>query len=199
MLLAAMATAACSSGGGTAGAGGAGGTGGSSSGGGTGGGGSQVTTLDGSRALNALSATEATQLCDNSYAYFGTAIPLTTICKWRGLAYAASSSAPSQDVLRSNCTSKETSCQGTDPWANNLGCNDLPSTCTATVAEYSACIRDQVTAFIQTVTAFPMCTALMSTDTAALFEAMAGGTPPASCASLNNACPDLFPPSPLNI
>jgi hypothetical protein len=37
---------------------------------------------------------EATQLCNDAYAYFGHAISRATSCKWKGLAYAISSSAP---------------------------------------------------------------------------------------------------------
>jgi hypothetical protein len=216
-VLAAMAAAvACSSGGGTGGTGGsssgaagtAGGASGGSAGGGAGAGGpggaaggggsaSAVTTISGSKAVNALTATEVTQLCDDSYAYFGSAIPKATTCKWRGLAYAASSSAPSQTVLQQNCTSKETACQPTDPWANNLGCNDIPATCTATVAQYAACINDEVTAFIQAVTALPSCTSLTSAGTAAIVEAQTAN-PPASCAALMNTCPELYPPGPFN-
>jgi hypothetical protein len=207
-LLASMAATACSSSGGTGGTagtssgGGSGGTGGTSTGGGTGGGGgtasgASVTTLSGSTAVNALTAAQVTQLCDDTYAYFGSAIPKATTCKWRGLSYAASSSAPSQTVLQQNCTNKETACQPTDPWANNLGCNDIPSTCTATVAQYSACISDEVAAFIQAVNGLPICTALTSAGTAAVVDAQTA-SPPAGCASLMDTCPELYPPGPFN-
>jgi hypothetical protein len=171
------------------------GTGGRSGGGGAGGGESSVTTLGGSKAVNALTAAEATQLCNDTYAYFGSAIPKATTCKWKGLSYAASSSAPSQAVLQQNCTSQATPCLQSDPWANNSGCNGIPSTCAATVAQYAACIKDEVAAFIQTVDGLPSCTAL--TSTAPIFDAQTGGTPPASCTSLGNACPDLYPPNPI--
>ena len=59
--------------GGTAGRGGTVGSGGSSTGGGAGGG-SSVTTLSGSKPLGTLTPTEATQLCDDTYTYFGQAI-----------------------------------------------------------------------------------------------------------------------------
>ena len=207
LVLASVAGAACSSNGGTGGTGGSsngGGTGGTSAGGGTGGaagtgGGSasSVTTLAGGTAVNALSPTQVIQLCDDTYAYFGTAIPKATTCKWRGLSYAASSSAPSQSVLQQNCTNKETACQPTDPWADNLGCNDIPTTCTATVAQYAACISDEVAAFIQAVNALPVCTALTSAGTAAIVNAQTANPPP-SCASLMDTCPELYPPGPFN-
>ena len=177
------------------------GTAGTSGGGAGGGGGtgSSVTTINGTKALNALTPTEVTQLCDDTYAYFGTAIPKATTCRWRGLAYGASSSAPTDAQLQTSCTNKETSCLGSaDPWADNLGCNDLPATCTATVAQYSACISDEVTAFIQLVNGFPMCSALVRSNASEILNAIAGA-PPASCASLMNTCPELSPPGPLNM
>src|ERR1035437_10279859 len=134
VLASTMATAGCGSstgGGGTGGTGGSSssggvvGTGGSSSSGGQAGGGASggasVTHLSGTKALNALTAAEATKLCDDTYAYFGSAIPQSTACKWKALSYATSSSPPTQDKLRSNCTSKETGCQAADPsavWPN---------------------------------------------------------------------------------
>jgi hypothetical protein len=205
VLLAAM--AACSNGGGSGGTGGmagtsSSGTAGTSSGAGTmgtggSGGGGSVTTLPGTTAVNALSPTEVTQLCNDTYAYFGSAIAKATTCKWRGLAYAASSSAPSDAQAQSNCTSKESSCNQTDPWADNPGCNDIPTTCAATVAEYSSCISDEAAAFNQTVNGLKTCATLTRADTAALFDVMAA-PPPASCMALMNKCPDLYPPSPLN-
>ena len=208
MLLASMATTGCSSGGsggtggagGTSGSAGTTGTAGTSGGGGTGGAGggaASVTTLPGGTAVNALTPTEVIQLCNDTYAYFGSAIAKATTCKWRGLAYAASSSAPSDAQVQSNCTNKESSCNQTDPWADNPGCNDIPSTCTATVAEYSACIGDEAAAFTQTVNGLKSCSTLTRADTAALFDVMAA-PPPASCMALMNKCADLYPPSPLN-
>lgn len=198
-------TAGCSSGGATGGTGGSTGNGGTTGGGGTtgtggtGGGATSVTTISGTTALNALTPAQTTQLCDDTYAYFGTAISKATTCRWRGLAYGASSSAPTDAQLQSNCTNKETSCQGSaDPWADNLGCNDIPSTCAATVAQYSACISDEVAAFIQLVGGFPMCSMLMRSNASEILNAIAA-PPPASCASLTDACPELSPPGPLNM
>jgi hypothetical protein len=201
-------TLGCSSGGGTGGTGGNAGNGGSvgtagtSGGGGTGGGGSNgsaVTTISATTALNALAPADVTQLCDDTYAYFGSAIPKATTCRWRGLAYGASSSAPTDAQLQTSCTNKESSCQqSADPWADNLGCNDIPSTCAATVAQYTACISDEVAAFIQLVGGFPVCSMLMRSNASEILNAIAAA-PPASCASLMNTCPELSPPGPLNM
>ncbi len=211
MLLASTLTiAACSSSenknqvpdGGT-GAGGATGTGGSASGAGgsggassgTGGGsGNSVTGVSSSKAITTLSATEATQLCNDIYSYFNTAIPRATACKWNGLARASSSSSHTQDDLRTGCSLAENSCLQSDAGAfSNPGCGDLPTkNCTATVAQYAACITDEVTAFNQTVNGFPECTAVTLPDTSAIFDALAGGTPPTSCTSLGDTCPALY-------
>jgi hypothetical protein len=181
--------------GGASSTGGAPGTGGASATGG--GGGAAVTTLSGSKAVNALSATEATQLCNDSYAYFSSAIPKATTCHWVGLAYAASSSAPDQAMLQQGCTMHENACdQAGDPWAVNSGCNTLPTTCTATVAQYSACVTDEVASFSQAVDGLSACASLAGTSS--IIDVMVAA-PPASCASLMDACPDLYPPSPLNI
>src|SRR3569832_1995360 len=183
--------------GGNSGSGGATGAGGGSAAGGSHG--TTVTTLPGGTASNALSTAQASQLCDDTYAYFGSAIPMATKCKWQGLAYGASSSAPSASILQQKCMTQSTSCsQTTDPWATNNGCSDLPKTCTATVADYAACIAAEVTLFTQTVGALPDCSALMMSDVSAIMDAETGGTLPDSCASLMNSCPDLYPPTPLS-
>jgi hypothetical protein len=189
-------------GGSGSGSGGSGAKGGSSGNGGSGaggaGGGGGVTSLSGTKAVNALTTTEAGLLCSDIYSYFGTAIPRATACKWKGLSYAASSSAPTQAMLQQNCTMQQNGCLPSDAATfSNPGCGDIPTNCTATVAQYSACIADEVTAFSQTVGGLPTCTALTSAGTSAIFDAQSGGTPPASCASLSDACPALYPPSPL--
>jgi hypothetical protein len=164
--------------------------------GGTGGGGTDVTTLAASATLSTLTPADTTKLCDDTYAYFRTAIPTATGCKWKGLSFATSSSAPTQEQLRANCTEKETGCMA-DPvtaFASNPGCSPPPANCGATVAEYSTCIRDQVAFFNQTVNAIENCAVLTSTGTDAVWAAL-GSNPPASCSFA--ACPGLFPPNPL--
>ena len=42
------------------------------------------------------------------------------------------------------------------------------------MAQYSACISDEVAAFIQTVNGLPSCATLTSADTSAIFDAQAG-------------------------
>jgi hypothetical protein len=208
--LAATGCSSTSNSGGLGGSNGAPGTGGSANGmggksgssdGGTGGGsGNSVTTVSRTKAISALSAAEATQLCNDTYSYFDTAVPRATACKWNGLSRAASSSSHTQDQLQQGCALADNSCLQSDAGAfTNPGCGDLPANCTATVAQYAACVTDEVTAFKQTVDGFPECNVVTLPDTSAIFDALAGGTPPASCTSLGDACPALVVPNPFTI
>jgi hypothetical protein len=190
--------------GGSASTGGAVGTGGSTSTGGQAGGGasgeSPVTTLSGTTALGALTATDATQLCKDTYAFFGKAIAMTTACKYKGLSYATSSSAPTDSQFRQICTDRETTCmqKGTGVGsADDPGCGDLPPSCKATVAQYSACMSDEVAAFNQGVGGLPSCATATSASISAVWEVMIPSVPP-SCDAINNKCPELSLPSPNN-
>ena len=195
----AVGTGGSSSSGGAVGSGGSSGSGGQAGGGATGGG--SVTTLSDTKALNALTAADATQLCKDVYAYFGKTIPMATACKYKGLSYATSSSAPTDTQFRQICTEHETSCTQANSGvgsADNPGCNDIPSTCTATVAQYSACISDEVTAFNTAVDGLPSCAASTSATISAVWEVMTPTTP-ASCDALTaTKCPDLTLPTPNN-
>lgn len=194
---------------GSGGAGAGGGSGGGGSGGadaGTGsagadGGGSAVTSIAGTKALNALTAAEISQLCDDTTAYFAANVTRANSCKFSALVFAASSSAPTDDALRTNCTSMESNCTQSDASTTGPGaatmamCGDPPTDCTVTVAQYSACIRDEATAFAQTVGALPACTALARTDFDAIYAAQSRTDQPASCTVLTDACPSFIPPA----
>jgi hypothetical protein len=209
LLASALLTGACSSTSNNGGVGGGSGTGGSATGiggkggssGGTGGSsGTSVTSVSSTKTISALGAAEATQLCNDTYSYFDTAIPHATACKWNGLSRAASSSSRTQDDLQKGCALADNSCLQSDAGAfANPGCGDLPMNCTATVAQYATCIADEVAAFNQTVNGFPDCSAVTPADTSPIFDALGGGTPPASCTALSDACPALVIPSPFTI
>ena len=176
-------------------------TGGAPASGGTqAGGGDSVTTLSGTTALNALTEAEVTQLCDDTWAYFASAISAETFCKYRGLSFATSSSAPSEEDLRANCTEKENACRG-DPgtaWSGNPGCSAPSSDCMATVAEYSTCIRDTAADFTQTVNGMPSCGEFTSgaEGTGAVWDFKGADRLP-SCTFDN--CATLWPADPKNI
>jgi hypothetical protein len=198
-----MATVGCSSSsnsggsGGSSNSGGTTGTGGSSNTGGTGvggtSGGNSVTSLSGSKAINTLTTTEATQLCNDVYAYFGRAISRPTMCKSDGLTRALSTS-PTTDVqLQDNCKAQESSCLKANP--ANPGCSDIPSTCTATVAQYSDCMVDQAASLNEAVPKLATCTTVTLGDKPQLWAYITRDLP-ATCISLTDMCPSLNFPSP---
>jgi hypothetical protein len=144
--------------------------------------------------LNALTTDEATQLCNETYAYFGTAITPATICKWKGVYFATQSSAPTEEKLRQNCAAKETPCLA-DPgatWASP-SCNEISSDCTKTVADYSACIRDEVAWLTQKVSELPDCDTFTSASWTPVWD-IVGADQPASCMF----CSAYYPPDPRN-
>jgi len=186
--------------GGASGTGGAGivGTGGVSAGGGTGsggtGGGGSVTNVDGGKPLGGLTPSESAQLCQDTSAYFGRNISQATLCKEAGLGYAVSSSASSDAQLQKNCATQEATClQGGPAIAN---CTSIGASCTATVAQYSACITDRVADFNQKVSALASCATVTLPDLQAVWVFM-DGTLPASCTVVTDQCPTLDIPSPL--
>jgi hypothetical protein len=214
LLVSAVAAAGCSGGGsgttGTAGSGGgttgtAGTAGGStgtagSMGGTTGtagtGGGSSVTSISGSKTLGTLTAAESDQLCDDTKAYYMSSISKANSCKFSALSNAASTSAPSDAVLRTNCTSMETSCNASDTMGPGAAtsCFDPPATCTATVAEYSACISDGAALLNQSANTLPGCSTVRLADISPIFAAVEALYQAPGCVALMTACPDfVFP------
>ena len=206
LLVSTTAAAGCSEsnngGSGTAGStGSAGSTGNAGSGGGStgnagSGGGSSVTTISGSKALGTLTMAESDQLCAETKAYFMGSISKANSCKFSALSNAASTSAPSDAVLRTNCTSMETSCNASDVMGpgSTTSCFPPPTTCTATVAQYSACIAEGAALLTQSANALPSCSMVRLADISPIFMAVEALYQVPGCMPLTTACPDfVFP------
>ena len=183
--------------GGSSSSGGAKGSGGSSNSGGSGVGGSSggnsVTTLDGSKPIGTLTTTEATQLCNDIYAYFGKTIDQATLCKWSGLSHANSTSPTSDSQFQQNCKSQETTCLTAGP--ATASCSAIPPSCTATVSQYSACISDKAAPFNQAVSALPGCATVTKNDSQGIWAYLSSDAP--SCAAITDSkCPTLDIPTP---
>lgn len=181
--------------GGSSKSGGAPGSGGSATDGAAGGtgGGVSVTTLGGGKPIGTLTPTEATQLCADTFAYFGQAISKPTLCKWTGLTYAVSSSAPSDTRLQENCKGQENACLAAGPASPS--CRALPAACTATVSQYAACIVDNTAALNAGVERLAACSTVKMSDLEAVW-AFVTEDPPASCTALSELCPALDVPTP---
>jgi non-reducing end alpha-L-arabinofuranosidase len=183
--------------GGSSSKGGSMGTGGKANGGATGaggaGGGSSITTLAGNKPLGGLTPAEASQLCKDTYAYFGQAITQEALCKWAGLSYGVSSSASTDAKLQENCARQQSACLQSG--GMSASCGDIPSNCAATVAQYSTCIADRSAAFNKAVTELAGCATVKTSDLAAIWD-YATSDPPASCMSVNSKCPTMDIPTP---
>ena len=169
-------------------------TGGSSAAtGGSSGSGASVTTLDGTKSLGSLTAAEATQLCNDAYAYFGQAISRATLCKATGLSSAVSSSAPTDAVMQQYCTQYENTCLQAGP--SSPSCGAIPTPCSGTVAQYSTCIVDKASAYNQGVNGLASCTVVTRNDLPAIWDFVTAN-PPASCTELDATCAGLDVPTP---
>jgi hypothetical protein len=152
-----------------------------------------VTSVSDGTALGSLTPAESTELCNDTYAYFGRALNQASLCKWAGLTYGVSSSAPSDAMLEQNCASEEAMCQQAGAAAPS--CTPIPAGCAATVAQYNACIADQVAALNSGIAALPACATVTLNDLANVYNLLTAN-PPASCASLISTCPTLDLPAP---
>jgi len=190
-----------STGGGGAGTG-KGGTTGSGTGGTPGGGGAFSTSVPATTKVTGLTTAQATQLCNDIESYFDNTF-LPSLCR-------ASSSLPGLedaylDLLQNpTATNSElqTVCAG---GAQDGGCSDsvdggtgscdisgVPSTCQATVGDYTKCINDMTTADVQFYASLPTCSTLTAASLKAFFEADGGssfGAPePTSCSKFDSTC-----------
>jgi non-reducing end alpha-L-arabinofuranosidase len=180
--------------GGSSASGGSSGGGASSSGKATGGSeGVSITNIDGGKTIGSLTSPEADQLCKDTYAYFGKTINQATLCKWTGLAYTISSSPLDDTMMQGNCKDAEATCLKAGAYVPS--CRPLPSTCKATVAQYSTCITEQAASYNTNVGALSTCSKVTSADKAAIWEFMINGMPK-SCTSLTDECATLDVPIP---
>ncbi len=183
--------------GGSSSSGGDVGTGGSTSSDGTGsggaGGGASITTVSGGKTLGSLTPSEATQLCNDTYSYYGKAISEATLCKSAGLTYGLSSSPATDSQLQQNCASQQSACLNAGP--ATTGCRAIPASCTATVAQYSTCITDEASAFNDGVNGLVGCGTVTLADFAAIWSFVTAD-PPASCTAVTDLCAALDIPTP---
>jgi hypothetical protein len=177
----------CGSGGGsgTGGSGGGagisgGGKGGKGGGGGTSGSGTFTTSVPGSTPLAGLSGPQATQLCDDFRTYAETTLA-PQLCKVDGLLIAELYGGGTDAQVQANCATGYQSCLAADGGVT-VTCNlsATPSTCMATVGDFTSCLNLQTAATAQ----IPSCAALTAATLAALFADGGSSSPapvPAAC------------------
>jgi len=181
--------------GGSTGSGGRAGTTGSG-----GGGGAFTTSVPGATKLTGLTSAQAAQFCTDGQSFIEhTYIP--TLCSVftpiqgvnSGYSYLQDNPTATNAQIQAACTQANAdagACAFTiDPDAGSCDITSIPSTCQATVADYTKCINDTTTSFKQFGTTIPSCSSLTAASVSAYFAADGGGEigppTPAGCAEFN--------------
>jgi hypothetical protein len=192
---------------GMAGSGSAGHTG---SGGTTGAGGAFTTSVSSGTKLTGLTSAQATQLCSDLGSYFDhTYIP--AICNGAAFSSLNGLEAAKVDLaenpnatdaqLRADCTAADadagasaSTCLGffLDGGTQTCNVSSIPSTCQATVGDFTKCTNDRTAATAQYYAAFPSCATITAASVNAFFAADGGisdGVPESTtCAMFDSTC-----------
>jgi hypothetical protein len=160
-------------------------------------GGPAVTNLCGAAALNTLTMAEASQLCTDTSTYVVGAIGRPAGCKYKAIVAAASNSSPTEDQLQAACASTEGTCNQDasikGPGAETL-CGQIPPTCTATVEQYSTCVKDQAVLFEQEAGELTSCSMLTFGNLSTVYDVPNAANAAPSCMMIKTACPNFTLP-----
>jgi hypothetical protein len=154
-------------------------------------GGTAVTSLCAAAPLGSLTQAQAAQLCTDTGAYVASTVDKAIGCKYAGLITAASSSSPTVEQLQAACTGREATCaQSTTPMGpgGNTQCSQIPPTCTATVEQFSTCIKDLTVLFEQGASALVACPMITFASIPAAFDVPTTASAAPSCLALQMAC-----------
>jgi hypothetical protein len=190
----------------TTGAGGTGGSGGTSTagtgganGGGTGGSGQSggfMSSLPGSSQIGTLSMDQLQTLCDEFGAYsLNSSLGSDTkeiTCRFSALLSAAFTNPQTDSDLQAACQTAYDSC--TTQSQQDM-CNTTPDpSCTATVAEYTACVNDATALLHATLDSIPSCSEVTLADLDSDGGSSDQTMTPASCQAVENECPSMATP-----
>jgi len=153
--------------------------------------------LPGTSVLGTLSDGDAQKLCTEAGAFLSGGSFKTTFsdfsCKAAGIEATFAAMAKTDADLQASCKTAYDACVAmpSDP-TSMLMCDKRPTAaCTATVAEYSACLND-TTGFLTTADAsLPSCSSLTMANLATSLAAFGQlqSSEPASCKTLDQKCP----------
>jgi hypothetical protein len=160
-------------------------------------GGTAVTGLCGDAPLNTLTQAEVLQLCSDTGAYAASSISKAGGCKYAGIVTAASSSSPTEAQLQAACSAKESNCTQSDTATgpgSNIQCSQIPPTCTATVAQYSACVVNEAVLFDQGASALVSCSMLTFANLSTAYDVPTAAMGAPNCMDISMACPTFSLP-----
>jgi hypothetical protein len=149
--------------------------------------------IDGDRPLVDLTPAEAERLCTSAQTWAKDAIPLfkraMLVCKSGALAALALAGGQHPGQFQAVCQQTYERClerSGMTPAAVN--CPTPGPGCTATVADYEACLNDFPASFDRTVAAIPSCD-MLTLDAIFTSGFTAAAILPPSCAAFERSCP----------
>ena len=182
-----------SPGGSSAGGSGPGGSGpgGSSAGGAPSGTGDFSSGIAGNQQLGSLSDSEIQGLCKKVGDYFSSGSAAVDVqeltCRFESAFGASFSGATTDAALQAACKTLYDQCIAA-PTTTTETCNKPDAGCTATVAEYEACVNDTATSLSTVTKALPACDELTMASLGDLGSGAATDSP-ASCTSVKAKCP----------
>ena len=197
----------CGSSSGSGGTGGSTGQGGSTGTGTGGSGGAFTTSVSSGTKLTGLTSAQATQLCSDFQNYERSyersfdatvcreSVAITNLeAAWF---YLVENPSATSAQLQAACAQSAADAGACDLTLNSDGgfgsCNvtSAPSTCQATVGDYTKCINDIAAALVAYTSTIPSCSSLTAASVSALFPdggAFFGVTEPASCSQFDTTC-----------
>lgn len=161
--------------------------GGGCDGDGNGGGGSIPTDVPGDKRISDLTPAERDQLCMDvtQWAMSGPFLPNgCNATAWLLTSLVASTDTAATDAeLRASCETGYADCVAGGVTSM---CDDVPTTCTATVSEYTTCAADGVDA----LGALPACSQLTRASVNNAITILAGSSSSPACMAVSTKCPD---------
>jgi len=182
--------------GGSAPGAGSGGNGSSAAGGPSTNSGSYSSGLPGDKVLGSLTDDEAAGLCKKLSDYFSDDGPVSkriedVSCRFSSVLTALFTNPQTDAALQASCKSLYDSCVA-GPLMTSETCNKPDAACAATVAEYDACVNDELDALNQLLGSAPSC------DEVTLMSASgslgSGLQPTAACQKVQSKCPSAPTP-----
>ncbi|HEY4156577.1 MAG TPA: hypothetical protein VGM29_00710 [Polyangiaceae bacterium] len=162
-----------------------------------GGPGAFTTGIPSSTPLASLSPAQATELCQETGQYLTNSGGVPIICKLLAVETTLLSGLGGQmsDMqLQQQCTMQEMQCSTSPPQMSDCSNKQAePSTCTATIADYQACLN-QVPGVLSALSAsLPACSALTAASSTQLLTGLGTLMQPAACTTLDAKCPGADP------
>lgn len=160
-------------------------------------GGTEVTGFCGAASLNTLTEAEELQLCNDTGDYAAGAISRAAGCKYVAIVAAASNSSPTEAELQSACSARESACNQDDTVmrpGENTQCSRIPTTCSATVEQYAACVMAASVVFEQSASALTSCSSLTFGNLTTVYEVPTAASDAPGCMAIKAACPNFSLP-----